>query len=150
MLLHTDASTHRCFSTQTFLHTQMPLPTEALTNKRLYTQNATHLVLKTPSGHNLFWHISLQICIENAAHPILITPLGSNLFVQILLQICSEHVHHLILIPFSGAQPSLAQFTANMHSFTHRRFNTQTPLHTGSFPHTHFYTHTHTFTHRRF
>ena len=41
-----------------------------------------HHIIIPPPGLNLFWHISLQVCIENAAHPILITPSGRNLFVE--------------------------------------------------------------------
>ena len=67
---HTDASTHRSSDKQTPLHTERH--SSCLRNTR---------------GAQPLQHISPQICIESATHPILITPPGRNLFVQILLQI---------------------------------------------------------------
>ena len=58
--LHTDAFTQRRFYTHTHLslhrdvlHTNA-IHIDAFTHKRRYTQNATYLILKTPSRLNLF------------------------------------------------------------------------------------------------
>ena len=106
----------------------MPLPTEALTNKLLYTKNATHPISITPSGCNLLFRFHCKYAVNTPitsslyqlwgstylgtfhckyALKMLLTPSWQHLrgavflylFVQIFLQICNGDVHYLILIP---------------------------------------------------
>ena len=144
-LLHTNTFTHARFYTRTVLHTntcftQTLLHTIAFTHKHFYTQTLLHtdgfthkhLFHTDAFTHNRFYTQTL-LHTDAFTH--------GRFYTQTLLH-TNAFTHRRFY----------TQTLLHTEPFTHRHFYTQTPLHTEAFTHIHFYTgtllRTYTFTHK--